>query len=133
MAGREKRRYLRLEVRTDGKCRFIGSGGKYFSLFSMVGIDTKVLNLSPGGACIACEGSVGACAIQRNSLVEIELVLPDGELILPGRVVWFNKTENGVKAGITFAPLNDEIILTLRKYLQQELRFHEDDMFNQKP
>ena len=119
----EKRRFLRLDVHRKAKCRFLGGDNTQFQLFSLVDVIIDVNNLSINGACITCAGSPVAAAIRPNSRVELQIPVPDEAIAISGRVVWCESTETGMKAGIYFDQINEEISCKLLRYLTGELRF----------
>ncbi|GAB4270384.1 PilZ domain-containing protein [Thermincola ferriacetica] len=119
----DNRRFYRVKINKKVICRFLGEEGNRFKLLSMVGMEVVLLNLSPAGACITCDGSISACAVRRNNLIEIDIPITDRVIKLTGRVIWFEKTETGVKAGISFERIPAEDNDMLLRYLREELRF----------
>ncbi len=120
---KEKRRYYRVNINKKAKCKFLEVGGTRFNLLSTVDVEVRLNNLSPGGACIDLEGSLGACAVQENTVIELEIPAPGQPITLKGKVIWCVKTATGVKAGLGFDEITEGEREKLLQYLKDELRY----------
>lgn len=119
----EKRKFLRIDLQKKARCKFLGVEGNKFSLLSMVNVIAHIVNLSAGGACLNFADSVSACAAKEDGLVELELPLRQSAINLSGKIMWCEKTDTGVKAGVSFDDITEDERQKLVNYLNEELRF----------
>jgi len=97
-----KRRALRVDYRTKSRCKFLSADGVRLDLLSKYDFGIQIINLSTGGACISCEGSVRVLVAKVGSIIELEIPVKNKNLIVNGKVVWWEKTNGEVNAGLCF-------------------------------
>ncbi len=111
-------------IRKKVKCRILSANFSQLRLLSMFKEEVYLLNLGPGGACIAFRISQCTAAVQLGSLIEITLPLDDGELlVLTGRVVWLKRAAKEIQAGLSFDIILENDRLKLLNYLREEIKY----------
>lgn len=118
----EKRRAARISYRKRTRCKLLSADGIKLDLLENFNIGIQLVNISHGGACISCEGSGRALVAKVGNIIELNIPFQDKMLKVTGRVVWCEKTQDGVNTGLCFDTLTELESKRFQKQLRQELK-----------
>jgi len=115
----EKRKFPRFNYNKKAGCKFLGVDGVKNDLMSKFAFGIEIVNLSAGGACISCEGSARALVAKAGNLVELKIPIENTNFVVNGRVVWAERTNAGINAGLCFDFPRAQSNRGLQKQLQR--------------
>jgi hypothetical protein len=122
----EKRKQPRFNYDKRTRCKFLGDKGTKLDVSSYFDFRIQILDISTGGARISCDGSAKPLIAQTGNLVEIRIPFEGKHLTITGKIVWYERTDSDVKAGISFNVLIEQDNNKLIRYLQKELKIKLD-------
>lgn len=116
-----------MNVKKRAECRLLGTGTNRFKLLARMGVAIQIINLSTGGACISCKEGLYSSALGEDSRVQLMIPCCEESITVTARVMWVEKTDGEIRAGLSFETIDPEQYQKLVDLLNAELRFAKGD------